>query len=71
MSPRLKRRLDAIERRLHPEERSGVVFILLKSEGPEEMDERITRWKDGEAVEGQSTAYMGKTMIGRVRLVRS
>ena len=59
--------MDAIENRFTPAT-SGVVFIPLKGETDQEMDDRIARWRSGEKVEGQDKVYTGG-MVGRIKLV--
>jgi hypothetical protein len=64
MNPRTKKRLDAIEDKLSPDtDKSGVVFIPLKGETGQEMDQRMARWYAGEKVEGQDKMYTGREFV--------
>ncbi len=73
MNPRMKKRLDAIDLALAPnEDRNGVMFIPLKGETEEEMDERMARWYAGEKVEGQDKLYTGREwVVIRIKYVKA
>ncbi len=71
MNPRTRKRLDAIESRLSPDENlSGVVFVQLKGETNDEMRARMARWYAGEKVEGQERTYTGQ-WVGVVEYVKA
>ena len=72
MKPDMKKRLEAIEDRLASHDKSGVVFLPLKGETEEEMDDRIARWYAGEKVAGQERIYSGNGYPAvRIRFVKS
>jgi len=61
MNPKMRKRLDAIEDKLSPDEyQNDVWFTPLENETDAEYARRIERWRAGEKVEGQDRPYTGK-----------
>ena len=65
-----KARLEALEQRAGMTN-SGVVIFALRDEKPDDLADRIARWKAGETVEGINSEYREGTRYGVVRLVPS
>lgn len=57
---RMKKRLESIEDDLIPDpSKNKIVFTPFEDESDEEYDNRIARWKDGEAVDGVRKPFAG------------